>query len=113
MKHSADNPAQLLRDLPDLRDILRGSLLERIIRHRQGCPKCERGEGHPVSVLTVSYRGGKTRQISLRPEQVAHVRRQLKNYQQLKEVVEQICEFNQQSLRPETSAARSGRRSRD
>jgi hypothetical protein len=107
MKHGS---ADLLQNLPDLRDILRGSLLERTIRHRQGCSKCERGEGHPVSVLAVTYPGGRTRQISLRPEQVSEVRRQLDNYQQLKETVEQICELNQQALRAETAETKSGRR---
>jgi hypothetical protein len=97
MKHN--NRTDLLRDLPDLRDILRGSLLQRTIRHRRGCPKCERGDGHPVSVLTVTYPGGRTRQISLRSEQVSEVRRQLDNYQRLKETVEHICELNQQALR--------------
>jgi hypothetical protein len=111
MKH--DNRADLLRSLPDLRDILRGSLLERTIRHRQGCPKCERGEGHPVSVLAVTYPGGRTRQISLRPEQVAEVRRQLDNYQRLKQTVEQVCELNQQALRAETAEAKPGRGKRD
>ena len=54
MKDDVSCHTLLLRDLPDLDDILRGSLLQRIIRHRQGCPKCERGEGRPVSVLTVT-----------------------------------------------------------
>ncbi|MGB8582000.1 MAG: DUF6788 family protein, partial [Candidatus Sulfotelmatobacter sp.] len=110
MKRTREEHAHLLRGLPDLSDILRGSLLERTIRHRQGCSKCERGEGHPMSVLAVTYPGGRTRQISLRPEQVADVRRQLDNYQRLKQTVEQISEFNQQALRAETAKTRSGRR---
>jgi hypothetical protein len=55
----------------------RCSLLERIIRHRTGCPKCDRGEGHPVAVLAVGYPGKVTRQISLRKEQVSYVERYL------------------------------------
>jgi hypothetical protein len=114
MKHeNAKKQAQPLGDLLDVRDILRGSLLQRTIRHRQGCPKCDRGEGHPVSVLAVTYPGGRTRQISLRTEQVAQVRRQLDNYQRLKETLEQICERNQQSLRSQTAPAKSRGRSRD
>lgn len=74
-------------------------MLERIIRHRSGCPKCDRGEGHPVAVLAVGYPGGRTRQISLRKEQVAHVKRCLANYQKLKAAIEEICELNQQLLR--------------
>jgi hypothetical protein len=105
---------RLLRSLPDLTDILRGSLLERTIRHRQGCPKCDRGEGHPVWVLAVGYPKGVIRHISLRREQVPEVRRQLENYQRVKAVLEQICEFNQQKLRPpKTELPSSQRRSRD
>src|ERR1700685_2499348 len=55
-------------------DILRGSLLERTTFHSTGCPKCARGEGHPQWVLNVNYPGAKTRQLSLRPEQVPLVR---------------------------------------
>ena len=104
---------ELIRDLPDVSDILRGSLLQRTIRHRQGCPKCERGEGHPVAVLAVSYPGPRIRQVSLRKEQVAEVQRQLENFQRLKAGLEQICELNQKALRPETTGAKSRRRHRD
>ena len=71
---------KLLVRLPVTGDIVRGALLERIVRHTSGCAKCARGEGHPISVLTVSYAGGRTRQFSLRREQVAEVRRWLRNY---------------------------------
>ena len=113
MKHKSAGQARLLRDLPDLSDILRGSLLQRMIRHRQGCPKCERGEGHPVSVLAVTYPGRRIRHISLSAEQVPQVRRQLDNYQQLKAALEQICELNQQALRADTTDSRLRRRNRD
>lgn len=42
-------------------------------------------EGHRVFVLTVGYPGDRTRQLSLRRERVAEVRRWLRNYQELKE----------------------------
>src|ERR1035441_7422737 len=66
---------RLAARLPVATHILRGSLLERLIRHRSGCLKCARGEGHPVAVLAVGYPGGRTRQISLRREQVPDVKR--------------------------------------
>jgi hypothetical protein len=90
---------RLAARLPSSRDVLRGSLLQRIIRHRTGCPKCDRGEGHPVAVLAVGYPGARIRQISLRKDQVAHVKRCLANYQKLKAAIEEICEINQQLLR--------------
>ena len=78
---------KLFDRLPVTGEILRGSLLQRTIRnHASGCAKCASGEGHPLSVLTVSYPGGSTRQFSLRPERVAQVRRWLANYQKLKDV---------------------------
>jgi hypothetical protein len=90
---------RLAARLPSARDVLRGSLLQRIIRHRTGCPKCDRGEGHPVAVLAVGYPGARIRQICLRKDQVAHVKRCLANYQKLKAAIEEICEMNQQLLR--------------
>ena len=101
---------KLVGELPVTGELLRGSLLERTIRHTKGCPKCARGEGHQVFVLTVSYPGGRTRQFSVRRERVAEVRRWLANYQKLKEAIEAICELNHELLRPEPRRRRAGRR---
>jgi uncharacterized protein DUF6788 len=90
-------------------EMLRGSLLERVVRHAKNCAKCARGEGHRVFVLTVTYPGGRTRQLSVRRERVAEVRQWLHNYHQLKEAVEAICELNHDLLRPPKTAAK-GRR---
>jgi len=100
---------RLLARLPEAREILRGSLLQRTIRHRTGCPKCARGEGHPVAVLAISYPGGVIRQISLPQEQVAFVRRCLANYRRLKAALEKMCELNQQLLRSERAEAKTRR----
>jgi hypothetical protein len=97
---------KLLGKLPITGELLRGSLLERTVRHRSGCPKCARGEGHRVFVLTVSYAGGRTRQFSVRRERVDEVRRWLSNYQELKEAIEAICELNHDLLRPERAASK-------
>lgn len=82
-------------------ELLRGSLLHRTIRHKSGCPKCDRGDGHPVLVLSVRGPQGKPRHISLRPEQGEMVERWIKNYHQLRDQIEEICELNQSLLRPE------------
>src|SRR5207244_7793377 len=66
--------------------VLRGSLLQRTIHHSSGCLKCARGEGHPLWVLTVGYPGGKTRQVSLRPEQVPQVRKALRSEEHTSEL---------------------------
>src|SRR6266481_1315994 len=79
--------------------ILRGSLLQRTLRHSSGCSKCARGGGHPLWVLTVGYPGGKNRQVSLRPGQVPQVRKALQHYRKIKQSLEGISELNQFLLR--------------
>jgi len=79
--------------------VLRGSLLQRTIHHSSGCLKCARGEGHPLWVLTVGYPGRKTRQVSLRPDQVPQVRKALEHYRDCKQTLEAISELNQFLLR--------------
>jgi uncharacterized protein DUF6788 len=102
---------KILRGLPDLSRILRGSLFERTIRHNSGCPKCERGEGHPLWVLNIVYPGGRTRQLSLRPEQAAQAREWINNYHRLREALEQISECNQALLRNQRESLKSRERS--
>ena len=104
---------RLVGKLPITGDLLRGSLLERTIRHTKDCPKCARGEGHHVFVLTVTYPGGGTRQFSVRRERVAEVRRWLSNYQELKEAIEGVCELNHDLLRPERATSKTRRKQHD
>jgi hypothetical protein len=100
-KEALQRRRKLAANLPPLTEILRGSLLQRTIRHKKGCPKCEHGGGHPVWVLTVGYAGGITRQYSIRPELKPQVEQWLKNYQELRARLEAICEANHAFLRPE------------
>src|SRR5215472_11131458 len=97
---------KLISRVPVTGELLRGTLLERTVRHTKDCPKCARGEGHRVFVLTVSYPGRRTRQFSVRRERVEEVRRWLANYQELKGKIEAICELNHDLLRPQRTAAK-------
>lgn len=103
MKHkpATDARAKLAAALPSTTEILRGSLLRRRIRHSSGCAVCARGNGHLVWVLTVSYPGGRTKQLSLSPDKKIQVRQWLRNYRKLKATLERICELNHHLLRPE------------
>ena len=94
--------ARLAAALPSTTEILRGSLLRRRIRHRSGCAVCARGKGHLVWVLTVSYPGGRNKQISLSKEQKPLVQQWLRNYQKLKATLERVCELNHKLLRPQS-----------
>lgn len=104
---------KLIAHLPITGELLRGSLLERTVRHTKDCAKCARGEGHRVFVLTVTYPGHRTRQFSVRRERVAEVSRWLSNYQELKEAIEAICELNHDLLRPERAASKKRRKQHD
>ena len=97
---------KLAARLSGLADVLRGSLLERTVHHSSGCSKCARGEGHPLWVLNVNYPGAKTRQLSLRSQQVPQVRQALERYHQVKETLEAISELNQQLLRMDRDESR-------
>jgi hypothetical protein len=90
---------RLATALSGLDTVLRGSLLQRTIHHSSGCPKCARGEGHPLWVLNVGYPAGKTRQISIRPGQVKQVRKAIGQYHKVKDTLEAISEINQFLLR--------------
>jgi len=61
--------------------------------------KCSRGESNPLWVLTVGYPGGKTRQLSLRSDQIPQVRKALEDYRNFKKNLEAISELNQFLLR--------------
>jgi hypothetical protein len=85
-------------------------LLQRTVHHSSGCQKCARGEGHPLWILTVGYPGGKTRQVSLRPDQVPRVRKALQQYRKFKRNLEAISELNQLLLRLERQESKQQER---
>jgi len=97
--------------LPALDDILRGSLLERHTFHPTSvnCSTCASGKGHLQWVLNVNYPGGRNRQIYLHPFQLDRVRRQLANLDNVRQILEEFCEANQQQLRAERDQLRSAR----
>jgi len=101
---------KLAAQLSSASGVLRGSLLQRTVHHSTGCSKCARGDGHPLWVLTVGYPGGKTRQVSLRPGQVPHVRRAIEDYRDFKQALEAISELNQFLLRLDREESKSQER---
>lgn len=99
-KDAVSRRDKLARSIESPNEILRGSLLERTIRHKKGCQTCARGGGHPAWILSINYAGGRNKQISIRPEEKAQVERWLANYHNLKDKLERICELNHVVLRP-------------
>lgn len=80
--------------------ILRGSLLERYIRcGKPGC-KCGQTPGHgPKYYLSVSYPGRRPEQDYVPQSYHEQVGQFLANYQQLKQILEEISSINRELLR--------------
>jgi hypothetical protein len=90
----------LLRQLPPLKAVLRGSLIERYKRcGKPGC-KCAEGPGHgPKYYLSVS-RSGLRPQMDYVPQgSHAQVAEFIANYQRAREILEAISEINRELLR--------------
>lgn len=90
----------LVRRLPPLKSILRGSLIERYKRcGKPGC-KCADGPGHgPKYYLSVSYPGQRPQMDYVPQEAYGQTEEFLANYHRIREILETICEINQELLR--------------
>jgi len=90
----------LLKRLPPLQAILRGSLVERYKRcGKPGC-KCAKGPGHgPKYYLTVSYPKRKPEMDYVPAEFQEKVKEYLENYRKAKGILEELSEINRELLR--------------
>ena len=90
----------LVRQLPPLQAVLRGSLIERYKRcGKPGC-KCADGPGHgPKYYLSISYPGLRPQMDYVPQEFYAQTAEFLANYHQAREILEAICEINRELLR--------------
>ena len=99
-----------LDKLPPLEEVLRGSVLVRTLRcGKPGC-RCATAEGHRATYLSVTFRGGRTEQISLPARLVPVAKRWVDNYLRWWEVVERVSEINRQLLRRRRGEERAPRR---
>src|SRR6266705_3631408 len=91
---------QLLRHLPPLDRLLRGSLIERFKPcGKPGC-KCAKGRGHgPKYYLSVSFPNVRPQMDYVPQNRLAETKKFLANYQRAREILEQICEINREWLR--------------
>ncbi len=90
----------LLKLLPPLREILRGSLTERFLTCGKPHCKCARGERHgPVWYLSVSLDQSHRTGTTVPSPQVAQVRRGIESYHRVKQHLEKISNINRELLR--------------
>jgi hypothetical protein len=91
---------QLLRKLPPLDTVLRGSLIERYKRCGNPRCKCANGPGHgPKYYLSVSHAGQSPQMDYVPQAEHAVVSQYLANYSLVREILEEISQINHQLLR--------------
>ena len=80
--------------------VLRGSLIERYKRcGHPGC-SCQQGQGHgPKYYLSVSQAGSRPEMDYVPAEYSQQVSDYLQNFQQVRQMLEQICNINRELLR--------------
>ncbi len=96
---------QLVRRLPPLEEIVRGSVLTRELRCGKPSCHCASGPGHLATYLTVSFAGGRTEQIFLPAALVAQAQAWVANYQTWWDAVEAISAINRELLRRRRASA--------
>jgi hypothetical protein len=91
---------QLLRKLPPLDAVLRGSLIERYKRCGNPNCKCAAGLGHgPKFYLSVSYPGRSPQMDYVPQADYAQISESVANYTLVREILEEISEINHELLR--------------
>ena len=90
----------LLKQLPPLDAILRGSIIERYKRcGKPGC-KCAQGAGHgPKYYLSVSKPGVRPEMDYIPLDYHEQVVRFLSNHRRVRQILEEICEINRELIR--------------
>ncbi len=90
----------LLRGLPPLDAILRGSLIERYKRcGKPGC-KCAKGRGHgPKYYLSISRTGERPQMDYVPQAYQEQVKQFLANHQRVRTILDEICAINHELLR--------------
>lgn len=91
---------QLLRKLPPLDTVLRGSLIERYKRCGNPRCKCANGPGHgPKYYLSVSHAGESPQMDYVPQAEHALVSEYLANYSRVREILEEVSQINHELLR--------------
>jgi len=101
----------LVKLLPPVGEVLRGSLIERYVTCGNPACKCARGERHgPMWYLSVTLGPGRTTGGTIPPQQLEQVRQWIANYQKVKQHLEGISEINRELLRRERQRERKKKR---
>jgi hypothetical protein len=90
---------RVLKGLPPLEEVLRGSLLKREIRCGKPRCRCATGSGHILLCVTVSIPGGRTQQVTVPPELADTIRGWTLNYRRYWQAIEDVSAINRKLLK--------------
>ena len=90
--------SKIRKTLPPLEETLRGSLLRREIRCGKPTCRCVSGPGHTFLVLSVTFPGGRTRQVTVPAELSGAVELWIHNYRLWWQAIEDVSEINRRLL---------------
>ena len=109
MKRLLERRSRLLKRLPPFEEVVRGSVVRRVLRcGKPGC-HCATDAGHPVVYLCVTHAGGRTEQISLPTSLIRRAEHGVACYHAWWEAIEQVSAINRELLRRERQAVGSRR----
>lgn len=99
--------------LPDLAQVVRGSLVKRYLPCGKAECRCHQGQGHgPYYYLMTTVGPGKTRMVLISKGQLRLVRRWVKNFGEYKNGLEKITEINTRLLQMERESKSKTAKSR-
>ena len=91
---------RLVRDLPPIEHVLRGTLVETYKRCGRPNCHCVDGAGHgPKRYLSVSQPGGRPRRDYVPNDAHLQVAQLIHNFRKLREALDEICAINTELLR--------------
>ena len=111
--------AKVVKKLPQLEEVLRGSFLQREIRCGKPRCRCRKGRRHLLRCVTVSVPGGRTQQVTVPVDLVATVKLWIDNYRRYWQAIEEISAVNRRLLQTRqiplqaTTSRKSGEKRRE
>jgi hypothetical protein len=110
MRRELEGRRRILARLPPLEEVLRGSVIVRVLRcGKPGC-HCAEGEGHRATYLSVTHPGGRTEQISLPAALVPLAEHGVAVYRAWWAAVEKLSAINRDRLRQQRRPQAARRR---
>ena len=95
-----DRRCQLVRDMPPIEQVMRGTLIETYKRCGRSNCHCVDGPGHgPKHYLSVSQRGGRPHRDYVRNADFGRVAQFIGNLHALRAALDEICAINTELVR--------------